>query len=406
MNRNMLKIIALLFASLAALHAAESVSMDKLPAFSWERVPRYMHIRKDTAFTADEIRYLASFPLVTFEKMTGSKDFGSTEEGTLVAARAVKALNPATKILYYQNVFIQYGGYAANAALEKVPKAFLAGRDGNQKLVRGKVQAYDLSNTKVRDWWLSSVKRVCADPAIDGLFFDGNIKVLEPDYLRNEIGEAKKAEVLKGYTVMMKDARLVLKDARRILGPEKLLVANVLRARFPDSGMSRLSAFDGSYIEAFETSVGQMPVKDYVAKGIEAFQKAARQGYLIAFTAGLGEDVSDEEAMNPQGTDEIRKSPSDEKVTTRRFNYLLAMFLICAEKHSYFFAHDGYDAKKSKVWMSNPPEFERPLGAPMGPAVQDGYIYTRDFAHASVRLDIENQIGSVDWKDSEGVVQK
>jgi hypothetical protein len=93
-------------------------------------------------------------------------------------------------------------------------------------------------------------------------------------------------------------------------------------------------------------------------------------------------------------------------VTTRRFNYLLAMFLICAEKHSYFFAHDGYDAKKSKVWMSNPPEFERPLGAPMGPAVQDGYIYTRDFAHASVRLDIENQIGSVDWKDNEGVVQK
>ena len=70
MNRNILKIIALLFASLAALHAAESFSMHKLPAFSWERVPRYMHIRKDTAFTADEIRYLASFPLVTFEKLT------------------------------------------------------------------------------------------------------------------------------------------------------------------------------------------------------------------------------------------------------------------------------------------------------------------------------------------------
>jgi hypothetical protein len=399
MNRNLLKIIALLFASLAALHAAESASMDKLPAFSWERVPRHMHIRKDTAFTADEIRYLASFPLVTFEKMTGNKDFGSTEEGTLVAARAVKALNPATKILYYRNVIVHYGGYAADAALANVPEAFLAGRDGNQKLVRGKVQAYDLTNANLRDWWLSSAKQVCADPAIDGLFFDGNIKVLETNYLRNEIGEAKKAGVVEGYTAMMN-------DARRILGPDKLLVANVLRARFPDSGMSRLSAFDGSYIEAFETSVGKMLKKDYVAKGIEAFQKAARQGYLIAFTAGLGEDVSDEEVMNPQGTDEIRKSSSDEKATTRRFNYLLAMFLICAEKHSYFFAHDGYDAKKSKVWMSNPPEFERPLGAPMGPAVQDGYIYTRDFAHASVRLDIENQIGSVDWKDSEGVVQK
>jgi hypothetical protein len=391
MKHTILKLTTLLFAPLAALHAAESASTDKFPAFSWERVPRYMHIRKDTAFTADEIRYLASFPLVTFEKMTGGKDFGSTEEGTLVAARAVKALNPATKILYYRNVIVHYGGYAADAALANVPEAFIAGSNGNQKLVRGKVQAYDLTNANLRDWWLSSAKQVCADPAIDGLFFDGNIKVLETNYLRNEIGEAKKAGVVEGYTAMMN-------DARRILGPDKLLVANVLRARFPDSGMSRLSAFDGSYIEAFETSVGKMPVKDYVAKGIEAFQKAARQGYLIAFTAGLGENVSDEGAMNPQGTDEIRKSSSDEKVTARRFNYLLAMFLVCAEKHSYFFAHDGYDAKKSKVWMSNPPEFERPLGAPAGPAVRDGYIYTRDFAHASVRLDIENQIGAVEWK--------
>jgi hypothetical protein len=394
MKHTLALLTGLLLAPLAALYAAESpTGTEKLPAFSWERVPRYMHLRKDSSFTAEEIRYLTTFPLVTFEKGTGANEFGSTEEGTLVAARAVKALNPETKIFYYRNVIVHYGGYAANAALANVPEAFLAGRNGNQKLVRGKVQAYDLTNAKVRDWWLSSAKKVCADPAIDGLFFDGNIKVLEPDYLRNDIGETKKAEVVEGYTAMMK-------DARRILGPEKLLVANVLRARFADSGMSRVSAFDGSYIEAFETSVGNMPKKDYVAKGIEAFQKAARQGYLIAFTAGLGEDVSDEGAMNPQGTDEIRKSPSDEKVTNRRFNYLLAMFLICAEKHSYFCAHDGYDAKKSKLWMSDPPEFERPLGAPAGPAVQAGYIYTREFAHASVRLDIENQIGAVEWKEN------
>ena len=124
-------------------------------------------------------------------------------------------------------------------SLTNIPGAFLVGRDGSDKLVRNRVQAYDLTNAKLRDWWLASAKRVCADPAIDGLFFDGNIKVLEPAYLRDEIGEKKKAGLVDGYTAMMK-------DARRILGPEKLMVANVLRARFPDSGMSRLRAFDGS----------------------------------------------------------------------------------------------------------------------------------------------------------------
>jgi hypothetical protein len=238
-----------------------------------------MHIRKDTAFTADEIRYLASFPLVTFEKGTGAREAGSTEDGTLAAARAVKKINPATKVLYYRNVIVHYGGYAANDALAGIPGALLVGRSGSDKLVRNRVQAYDLTNAKMRDWWLANAKQVCADPAIDGLLLDGNVKVLEPAYLRNEIGKEKKAELVDGYTLMMK-------DARRILGPEKLMVANVLRARFPDSGMSRLRAFDGSYMEGFEATVDNVPLKDYMAKGIAAFQQAARQGFgLVTFTS-------------------------------------------------------------------------------------------------------------------------
>ena len=381
--------ITLLTVLLLAL--SSGAKADRLPVFSWERVPRYMHIRKDSAFTADEIRYLASFPLVTFEKGTGAAQSGSTEAGTLAAARAVKAINPATKVLYYRNVIVHYGGYAANAALTNIPGALLVGRSGSDKLVRNRVQAYDLTNAKLRDWWLANAKRVCADPAIDGLFFDGNIKVLEPVYLRDEIGEKKKAGLVDGYTAMMK-------DARRIFGPEKLMVANVLRARFPDSGMSRLRAFDGSYMEGFETVVGNVPLKDYVAKGIAAFQEAARHGFLIAFTAGLGEEEADEGTKNQQRTDEIRKSMTGDEAAVRRFNYLLAIFLICAEKHSYFCAHDGYDAKKSKVWMTRRPEFDRPLGSPKGPAVRTGYVYTREFAHASVRLDIETQTACIDWK--------
>jgi len=369
--------------------AAAAPGQDRFPEFSWERVPLYMHIRKDTSFTPDEIRYLAGFPLIAFEKTTGGKEFGSTEAGTLAAARAVKAINPAAKILYYRNLIVHYDGYAANGALAEIRDPFLTAGDGNERLVRGRLRAYDLSNRQVRAWWIASAAQVCADPAIDGLFVDGAVKALEPAYLRAEIGEEKKAALVEGYGALAQ-------ELRRGLPPEKLLLANLLRARFADSGLSRLAAFDGTYIEGFDMATGGMAARDYVAKGIAAFQQAARQGYIVAFTGGLGAEEA-EDANNPQWTDEMR-APRDTESASRRFSFLLAVFLVCAEKHSYFHAHDGYDAGTSQVWMTRPPEYDCPLGAPKGPAVQSGYAYSREFEHASVRLDVERKIGQIDWK--------
>ena len=282
-------LIAVLFASLSALQAAESqtpvANPDRMPAFSWDTVPLYVHIRKNTAFTDAEIRYLATFPLVTFEKATGHTDSGSVEAGTLKAARAVKAVNPDTKILYYRNVIVHYGGYAGNASLKSIPGAFLVGRDGNDKLIRNRLQAYDLTNKALRDWWIDAAEAVCSDPAIDGIFLDGVVKVLEPAFLKGPVGEENKAAELAGYVTMME-------DTRKMLGPQKLMLANILRARFSDSGLSYIKALDGSYIEGFEGAV-RMARKDYVAQGIRDFQKAARQGSIIAYTCALGRNLQD-----------------------------------------------------------------------------------------------------------------
>ena len=384
---------ALLLAPLASFPAAESpTGTDKLPVFSWERVPQYMHIRKAQKFTDAEIKYLASFPLLTFEKTTGHKALQTTEAGTLAAAKAVKAVNPLTKILYYRNVIVHYGTYKANAEIEKMPGVFLVGRNGKTKLVRNACEAYDLTNPQVRDWWVGHAKKMCADPAIDGLFFDGNIKVLSPGYLNRDIGKEKKAAQLAGYETMMV-------EARKALGPDKIMLANVLRVgQSKDDGLEAIKRFDGSYIENFELAATQEQKKDNLAKGIVAFQKAARDGFMIAFTAGLSELNEEEGDLNPQRTDEIRKGLSEKDNHSKRFEYLLALFLTCAEKHSYFLAHDGYGAEQSKVWLKPNPDLERPLGAPKGPAVRHGYIYTREFAHAKVRLDIENGVGEIEWK--------
>jgi hypothetical protein len=156
-----------------------------------------------------------------------------------------------------------------------------------------------------------------------------------------------------------------------------------------------MKALDGSYIEGFEGAVG-MSKKDYVAKGMEAFQKAAQQGAIIAFTCGLGSNQQDADEA-PRAA--AKESPPVNRVrdAKSRFNYQLAMFLICAEKYSYFDLKDSYDAKSSKTWMTHPADDDRPLGAPKGPAVRDGYTYTREFAHASVRLNIEKETGEIVW---------
>ena len=365
-----------------------------LPKFSWDRVPLYMHIRKAKKFSKDEIKYLATFPLVTFEKTTGSRTFKSTEDGTLAAAKAVKMINPSTKILYYRNVIIHWDFYKVNAEFNKIPGAFLVGKKGKTKLNYGKTDSYDLTNPQVREVWVGNVKQLCADPLIDGVFCDGIVKVLKPGYLVRDIGEEKKAALVEGYKTMMT-------ETRQAIGPDKIMLANVLRVGTPDNGLEAIKQFDGSYLEHFETFGEKVASRNYLAQSIETFQKAAREGYMIAMTVGLSEMNTADGERNLHKTDEIRKGLGENEDYNKRFNYILSLFLVCAEKHSYFLAKDGYNAEKSKTWMTRPAEFDRPLGPPKGPAVQDGYIYTREFAHAKVRLDIDNQVGEIEWIEPE-----
>jgi hypothetical protein len=388
-----------LFAALAiTAHAEGEPSVpapNHLPAFSWDRVPLYMHIRKAKNFTQDEIKYLATFPLVTFEKTTGSETYQSTEDGTLAAAKAVKEINPSTKVLYYRNVIVHWGTYKTNAEIDKMPGAFLVGKEGKTKLNWGKTEAYDLTNPQFRELWVGNVKQLCADPLIDGVFLDGIVKVLSLGYLVRDIGKEGKAALVEGYKTMMT-------ETRQAIGPDKIMLANVLRVGIPDNGLEAIKQFDGSYLEHFETFGEKVASRSYLARSIETFQKAAREGYMIAMTVGLGEMNTEEGERNLHKTDEIRKGLGENEDYNKRFNYLLSLFLVCAEKHSYFLAHDGYHAfKKNKVWMTRPAEFDRPLGPPKGPAVQDGYIYTREFAHAKVRVDIDNQVGEIEWIEPE-----
>jgi hypothetical protein len=367
--------------------AADIATNSRLPEFSWDRIPLYMHIRKATSYTNDEIEFLARFPLITFEKANGHQDHGSVETGTLVAARAVKNVNPKAKILYYRNVFVHYGSYAANEGLERISGALLEDEKGNTKLVRNRVPAYDLSNSDLRTWWVDTCKNLTVDQAIDGIFLDGNVKALEPGYLARQIGARKKERTMDGYHLMMK-------QTREAIGPNELMIANLLRARFENAGLEYLDYFDGSYLEGFFHNVGDATYEEYLAKGIDAMQKAARQGKIIAFSSGLALPAN----TSKMGIDEGHATVESDAQARAALVYPLSVFLICAERYSYFRVHEGYSANENDRWMRWFPEYDKPLGPPKGPAVKDGLVYTRSFDHADVWLDIGKRKGKIAWK--------
>ncbi|QGJ68685.1 Hypothetical protein PBC10988_3460 [Planctomycetales bacterium 10988] len=364
---------------------------DRYPSFSWDTVPLYMHIRKATSFNAEELSFISQFPLITFEKATGHLDHGSVEAGTLVAAKAIKQLNPATKILCYRNVFVHYSNYASNEKLDRIDGGLLVDlNSGSNKLVRNRVPAYDLSNPDVRNWWIDSCLTMTQQPAIDGLFIDGNIKALENGYLKSQIGAEKKLAVKEGYLTLME-------RTRKAVGEDKILVANLIRARFPQAGLEYMNYFDGSYLENFFHNIGNTTYAEYASKGIEAVQKAGNDGKIIAFsTAYQVPQQSDNKLSTIRDIDDQIKMIETDEEARKEMLYCLATFLICAEQYSYFRC-DGYSADNKTNWNRWYPEFDKPLGPPQGRATRNGYEFTRRFEHASVWLDVEHGKSKIQW---------
>ena len=370
---------------------ATSAVKSKSPEFSWDKIPLYMHLRKSTSFTKEEIQFISKFPLITFEKSTGHKTYKSTEQGILKAAKAVKKISPLAKILYYKNVIVNWGNYAEDETfLLKYPEALLVDDKGQRALMPNKKTGFfDISKDYVRDYWLNHVNKVTESPVIDGVFLDANIKVLVPGFFKNRVGEAKQEAIKAGYLSMMS-------DLNSQIGKDNMLIANMIRVRpeFEDSGREYLKFFDGSYIEGFEHESFGKTYEDYLAKGIQAVQKSAREGKVIAMSLGIGKAVENKNI----GMDDTREKINNNDNLNKRLDYLLAIFLVCAEQYSYVYPHDGYDVNTSAVWLKTFPQYEKKLGAPKGYAKREGYIYTRSFEHLDVWLDIKNKTATLNYK--------
>ncbi len=198
-----------------------------------------MHVWKQTDFTDEELDYLAQFPLITFEKATGVQ-VGSVQEGTLKAARAVKARNPDARILYYKNIVIDWGGSAASQGLETIEGAILQSKDGTFPTInaRNSSNFFDIGLPEVRAWWMKDAHRMLNDPSIDGILIDANIKVLVEGYfLRSKKVSKEKYERLKnGYDQLLTQIDEELRPDISLEGPDAPWEVQALDLGLEDPG--------------------------------------------------------------------------------------------------------------------------------------------------------------------------
>jgi hypothetical protein len=83
------------------------------------------------------------------------------------------------------------------------------------------------------------------------------------------------------------------------------------------------------------------------------------------------------------------------QLARERLTFPLACFLVAAQPGSHFCYSWGY--REDQGMLDAYPEFDRPLGPPKAAATWAGLTATREFAHASVWVDLTTQQARIEW---------
>ena len=369
-------------AAALALGFALAVSADGAePEFSWAHVPLYAHLGKTSGdFSPAEIRFLAShFALVTIEKAQALDQRGSTEAGAAAAVAALKRANPHLTVLVYWNAFVDYQRMYDSLRTDLPADWFLD--DGPSSAGGAPVQRFDSSNAAFRRWWIDTGAKLVSATGADGIFVDSIAAAAgHPAQLAVRLGPARAAAIVSG-------AKAMLSGLRQRLGNGKLVIFNGLRAMpggWPDGGLDFLPYASGAMVEDFD--FGQFTAPQQIAADLELIRAAEARGKIVLVKAWP--------TVNPP-TGSSESSPALAAGAHRDLDFPLACFLVVAERGAYFGYAWGFRAENG--WFQTYDEFNRALGAPLGPAVRHGLVFEREFQHASVRADLAAKSATIRW---------
>jgi len=178
------------------------------------------------------------------------------------------------------------------------------------------------------------------------------------------------------------------------MGPDKLIIFNPLHGHNGQRALGEdyLPVADGAMVDDFDRGANvRQQSKEYMASTIEIMRKASKDGKIVIFKGWPG--------FTWWSDPELMKKPHKEqyRVAKEQITFPLACFLVGAGENCYFCYSWGWLGKYGT--FDRYPEFDKPLGPPKGEAVRKGWTYTREFAHASVFVDLEKKTAKIDWKE-------
>ncbi|MFC1765938.1 putative glycoside hydrolase [Planctomycetota bacterium] len=352
-------------------------NVSNFPTFSWDRVPRWLIVRKSSAYTDAEVNSMAhSYALIVFEK-ANKAGFDTIEQGILDTATRIRAVDPNTKNIFYFNSWIHYTGYGAD--VEYAEHAWdwsnhTVDTNGHEVIdwFKDRYYTHNYAVPEMRDWWVRTTVNMASESVIDGVFVD-KVTQSPPSMIVND-------EPASDFTRM----QLALREG---LPAGKLMLGNTLRNERANGNRAHLEIQDGSYMERWHmpnrNSQPAQSEADAVAVSLQLMREALSKGKIILF-----------KTSGPES------SPKDFAAAV---DYPLALYLIVAEPNAYFAYQASVDARQAS-WKWDPSDitaFNRPLGPPLGDPVRNGTVYTRSYEHVDVWVDLSTEEAVLNWHDDE-----
>ncbi|MGB6222115.1 putative glycoside hydrolase [Haloferula sp.] len=372
MNMTLPRILVVLTSVLAQLSAETP-----LPRFSWDKVPVYEMFGDGSRLLKDEeLKHIAgTTDFLCIEKNHAISVLKSADHGAAREIARFKKLDPGTTCLFYFNSAYAYP-FASRSQMFRIGRIpaeykdfLITDPDTGKFSQRGNVPFFDVLNPDFRKWWAAEVGRYVEDTGADGLFVDQmhGFVFLRPQK-RREVEEAQ-AEMMS--------------MAKKAIGSDKILLLNN-GAHIPE-----LFEIGDSFM--FEHYKPETLTKEAILKDWKLMEQIAGAGKSSVWRIGLEIEGKLEAA---------KLTDADYQERARKeLSYHLAVFLAGACEYSYFQYGWGWLLRTGPL-MSYP-EFERPLGKPIGPRTRPdakGWVFLREFEQASVRVDLEKREGAVTWR--------
>lgn len=306
------------------------------------------------------------------------------------AARTVKQQNPKATVLFnWAADLAKPHNKISNKSIPSDERIILR-RTGKKT-----VEVFDTTNPSTRNWWTDVAAKAVHDNGCDGIFIDGTSTLTPGSLYQRQLGE-KNAALENGMFSM-------LSEAKRKMGGGSVVLLNPLPGpkageRIENAlGWRCLPFVDGAMVDDFDRTTNVLEKrqsKECIVSTIRAMAQAAKRGQIVVFKAWPG--------FNWRSDPELMKKPHEQQhaVSVKNLEFPLACFLIGAEEQCYFcYTLGGVPEHGALGWY---PEFEKPLGRPQESIIGDEWTFRREFAHASVFVDVdvnvEKRVGKVDWK--------